>query len=134
MHGLNRSTRRRLIFAICCLVAFRLTGAPRPNPEQIKIERLLRDLELSGATFIRNGGEYDSAKAAAHLRAKLSKAGDRIRTAREFVDLVASKSSQSGAPYQLRLPGESNKIPVRDWLMKKLDALEARIENSSESK
>jgi hypothetical protein len=71
--------------------------------EAQKIQALIHSVEtLKGAVFIRNGSEYDSAKAADHLRRKLDYAGKRIQTAEQFIDKLATGSSMSGKPYKIR--------------------------------
>ena len=71
--------------------------------EAQKIQSLIHSVEtLRGAVFIRNGSEYDAAKAASHLRRKLDYAGDRIKTANQFIDKLATGSSMSGKPYKIR--------------------------------
>jgi hypothetical protein len=85
------------------------THQPRPAAplahltEAQKIQALIHAVEtLQGAVFIRNGSEYDSAKAADHLRRKLDYAGKRITTAEQFIDKLATGSSMSGKPYKIR--------------------------------
>ena len=71
--------------------------------EAQKIEVLIHSVEmLKGAVFIRNGTEYDGAKAAEHLRRKLDYAGNKIKTAEQFIDQLATGSSMSGKPYKIR--------------------------------
>ena len=71
--------------------------------EADKIQYLISSVEaLKGAKFIRNGKAYDARKAADHLRLKLKAAGDRVKTAEDFIRLCASKSSFSGEPYRIR--------------------------------
>jgi hypothetical protein len=71
--------------------------------EEAKIQYLISAIEtLKGANFIRNGTMYDAGRAADHLRLKLKKAGDRVKTAEDFIRLCASKSSLSGEPYRIR--------------------------------
>ncbi len=71
--------------------------------EANKIQYLISSIEtLNGAEFIRNGKVYDAKRAADHLRFKLKKAGDRVKTAEDFIRLCASKSSLSGEPYLIR--------------------------------
>ena len=78
--------------------------AARPDPEQKKIDYLIGSMQsLDGATFIRNGSAYDAAKAADHMRMKLRYAGDRIQTADQFIDELATKSSMSGVKYLIKL-------------------------------
>jgi hypothetical protein len=71
--------------------------------EADKIQYLISSIEaLNGAKFIRNGKAYDARRAADHLRLKLKAAGDRVKTAEDFIRLCASKSSISGEPYRIR--------------------------------
>jgi hypothetical protein len=80
------------------------TGTPVPHlSEAQKIQALIHSVEtLKGAVFIRNGTEYDGAKAAEHLRRKLDYAGDRVQTADQFIERLATGSSMSGKPYKIR--------------------------------
>ena len=69
------------------------------------IERLLARIEaMQDVVFIRNGKEYSSHKAVEHLRLKWKKAGRYVKTAEDFIELCATKSSISGKPYQIRFP------------------------------
>ena len=71
--------------------------------EAAKIQYLIASVEaLEGAKFIRNGREYDTRAASDHLRLKLRVAGDKVRTAEDFITLCASKSSVTGEPYLMR--------------------------------
>jgi hypothetical protein len=75
------------------------------SSEAAKIRYLIGSVEaLQGVTFIRNGSEYDTKKAADHLRLKLKTAGDRVKTVEDFIRLCGSKSSVSGEAYRMRLP------------------------------
>src|SRR3712207_140649 len=70
-------------------------AAAAPSEPQ-KIERLIQTVaELKDAKFIRNGSEYDAKQAAEHLRRKWQAAGDKVSSAEQFIDLIASKSSAS---------------------------------------
>ena len=61
-----------------------------------------RAYALEGAKFIRNGREYDARAASSHLRLKLKVAGNKVKTAEDFIKLCASKSSITGEPYLMR--------------------------------
>jgi hypothetical protein len=127
-----------IVAAIGAQAAVAQTTAPattmhpaRPLPplprltEQQKIQALISSIEtLKGAVFIRNGSEYDGKKAADHMRAKLRYAGDKIQTAEEFIDELASKSSMSGRPYQIRLP-DGRTVNSADYFHAELRKLEA---------
>ena len=68
-----------------------------------KIELLIARLEaMQDTVFIRNGKEYSSNRAAEHLRLKWIKAGKRVHTAEDFIELCGSRSSISGKAYQIR--------------------------------
>jgi hypothetical protein len=73
--------------------------------EEKRIEHLIQTVEaLKGAAFIRNGTEYGPKDAGQHLRLKLKLAGDRVKTAEDFIEVCAARSSFSGAAYKIRLP------------------------------
>ena len=90
-----------ILFLAACWVmpAFAQTSPA----EQQKIEYLIHVIEtLQDATFIRNGSEYDAQHAADHLRLKLRFAGDRVKTADDFITYCATASSMSGDKYQIK--------------------------------
>ena len=90
--------------------------------ETAKIQYLIASVEtMQGATFIRNGLEYDTRQASAHLRLKLKRAGDRVRTAEDFITLCASKSFMTGEPYQIRL-ADGTTVKAEAFFRKKLIA------------
>ena len=101
------------------------TVSARKMTEEQKISHLIEYVRnLEGATFIRNGSEYSAKKAAEHLQMKRDKAGDRVKTARDFIDGLASESYLSGKKYQIRL--KNGKVLFsRDVLMSELARLEA---------
>ncbi|CAN5657856.1 hypothetical protein BH09PLA1_BH09PLA1_20960 [soil metagenome] len=88
----------------CALIARADDQAPaKPLTEDEKIERLIHTVDqLQDATFIRNGTEYDCHAAAKHMRDKWDYGRKKIKTAGDFIDKVASKSSVSGKPYHIR--------------------------------
>jgi hypothetical protein len=86
--------------------------------EKEKIERLIGAVaELKDAKFIRNGEEYSAAEAADHLSRKWRAAGGEIKSAEEFIDAIASKSSATGEPYQIRMP-DGQIVPANEYLRK----------------
>lgn len=92
--------------------------------EQEKIDFLIKSIEdLKGAKFWRNGTYYDAKSAASHLRMKRDKAGNSVKTARDFIDKIATKSSVSGEYYRIKF--ESGKeIETRVFLNEKLKEIE----------
>jgi len=72
--------------------------------EKQKIEALLKHIdELKDAKFIRNGTEHDAKAAAKYLRIKWERSDSQVKTARDFIEKVATTSSTSGKPYLIRL-------------------------------
>jgi hypothetical protein len=75
----------------------------REAREQQRIDYLMSSLtSLKGAKFIRNGSEYDATAAREHLQKKLNYAGERVKTAEDFIKACATQSSMSHRPYQIR--------------------------------
>lgn len=106
-------------------IAAPLAGAAEPLPaaERAKIDSLIVFIEkLPNATFIRNGKSYDAATAAKFLRGKWRNRANEIRTAEEFIERVATKSSTSGKPYLVRLEN-GREIPAATLLREHLRKL-----------
>ena len=122
MKPMKQMKRRRALLAVVLLAALPGAGAAakRPPAEQKKIDWLIDQVGQSKATFIRNGTGYDAAKAVSHLKFKLFMAGSRVQTVKDFVEGVASSSSETGKPYLIRLPGASAPTPMHEWLTAKL--------------
>ena len=95
---------RRLSFLLLFILLLLPAEVPaRDAREQSRIDYLFASLaSLKGAVFIRNGSEYDAAKAQDHLKQKLNYAGDRVKTAEQFIEYCATQSSMSHKPYQIR--------------------------------
>jgi hypothetical protein len=93
------------------------------NIEEEKINKLILYIEKSNAVFIRNGNEYEAKEAAEHLRMKRKKAGNKVKTAKNFIDLIASKSYMSGEAYKMKFSNGSI-INTRDMLYNELRKLE----------
>ncbi|MBI2512528.1 MAG: DUF5329 family protein [Opitutae bacterium] len=69
-----------------------------------EIEALLAHVkQLEGAAFIRNGSEHTPVAAEAHLRMKWEKQAAKIKTAEDFIELCATKSSLSSDRYRIRM-------------------------------
>lgn len=115
-------------------------AAEKPLTEQQKINALIAHIEgLEGATFIRNGREYDAETAAQFLRGKWQARGSEIRTARDFVEDDATASSTTGRPYLIRLR-DGTETRSGEYLLSHLKVLEkaggaeARPEKQREAK
>jgi hypothetical protein len=94
--------------------------------ERARIEGLLAALSAQeDLAFVRNGQAYPAQKAASHLRAKLKRAGDKVATAEEFIEHLASGSSMSGRPYLVRYP-DGREEPSRDYFFRLLSQQDAQ--------
>jgi Family of unknown function (DUF5329) len=88
------------LFSLIVLPALLLGRDAR---EQQRIDYLMQSLSsLNRAVFIRNTGEYDARAARDHLQEKLNFAGERVKTAEDFIKYCASESSMSHQPYKIR--------------------------------
>ncbi len=95
--------KKIMVAAFIVLVLFIGTVSAQNDIERNKIEFLISAVEnLKDAKFIRNGSEYNGQEAAKHLRMKLQNVLV-VKTADDFIRLIASKSSVSGKPYLIRL-------------------------------
>lgn len=103
----------------------RESGHPRPGMgEEEKIQALLDATRRSGMTFLRNGRPHDGDKAAKHLERKLEQAGDGVRTARAFIETVASRSAMTRKPYMVELP-DGRSMTAQAWYTERLAQIEA---------
>lgn len=89
------------------------TDTNTENTAQI-IDYLIGRVAGSPLTFIRNGKEYSSEQAAAHIRKKYDYFKSRIETPEDFIRLCASRSLVSGKPYEVVAP--DGVVTLQSWL------------------
>jgi hypothetical protein len=95
-----------------------------PAAERQKIEALIEFIASSkDVQFVRNGKVYDATVAARFLRGKLAANDAEVKTARAFIDKVASFSGTSGEPYLIRR-SDGTEIRSKDYLLAELQKLE----------
>ena len=85
--------------------------------ETKEIEALLKKIESSDIIFIRNGNEHSAKEAADHLRSKWEQTNGKIRTRKDFIEQLATKSSLTGELYMVQLK-DGSKMKAADWLTK----------------
>jgi len=130
--GKERNIKKILVAVFVMLILFAGTLAAQENIENKKIEFLISSVEnLKGAKFIRNGAEYDGKKAAEHLRMKLEKAGGKVKTAEDFIQLIASKSYMTGKPYMIKIPDDKT-VESEKFLREKLEAFNKQAGHRSQ--
>ncbi len=95
----------------------------RTLSEQQKISALIDAIrQLKGASFIRNGEDHSAIDAADHLAMKVKRAGNKVKTATQFIDRVASQSSITGQAYQIRM-ADGKLVNAGDFLRAELAKL-----------
>lgn len=109
---------KTLNFAL--ILALLFTGSFSLAAENEEIDYLLSYLGNSGCTFIRNGSEHQALEARDHLKMKYNHARDRIKTAEEFIENIASKSSLSRKQYEVRCADKQ--LGSKQWLEEALIA------------
>jgi hypothetical protein len=93
-------------------------AGPAPTPTTVaEVEYLLDYVGRSGCDFYRNGVRYDSGAAQIHLRYKYHAlvGYGQIRTADDFIDKAATKSSLTGIAYKVRCAG-GQELSSYQWL------------------
>lgn len=113
------------LFLLALMSLFGLFAfAQKPLTEKEKIDRLILYIEnLKDCQFVRNGTAYPPKEAAEHLRLKWRKGGSDKMTARQFIDQLASSSSMSGKPYQIKWKDGKYYI-VKPFLDRELERIE----------
>ena len=99
------------IALILCLSLPVAGVAASDNPE---IDFLIDSIRTSQCSFTRNGTVHSPEKAADHLQMKYNKTKKYIKTADDFIEKLATKSSWSGKPYTMTCKGV--KQPSVTWL------------------
>jgi hypothetical protein len=96
-----------------------------PAAEKQKIEALIKQVgDLKEMKFIRNGSTYEPSTAVRFLRGKWNANKNDVRTARDFIDKVATQSGTSGRPYVIR-SSDGKELPSREFLLAELKKLES---------
>lgn len=99
-------------------------AAEAPLSEKDKIEALIKHVgNLKEGKFIRNGREYDAETAVTFLKRKWDSVKDEVTTAKDFIEKVASMSSTSGKPYEIKLK-DGKTVKAGDYLKDELKRIE----------
>jgi Family of unknown function (DUF5329) len=120
---------QRLIFSCALFLGMTLptvaAGQTALAAERQKIESLIKQVgELKDAKFVRNGSTHDVSSAVRFLRGKWEANDADVKTARDFIDKVASGSGTSGKPYLIRFK-DGRETKSRDFLLAELRKLES---------
>jgi len=99
---------------------------PLPG-ERLRIDRLIAAVAAhKEMRFVRNGSDYSAEEAADFMRQKLGNAhyGRNVKTVHDFIEQIATRSSTSGALYQVRL-SDGRTIGCAEFLRLELARIEA---------
>jgi hypothetical protein len=109
------STYKKLtLLVIVFFVPVFLPGNFANAAENEEIDFLLSYIASSGCNFIRNGDEHQATEASKHLKMKYNHAKDRIKSAENFIDKIATKSSFTNRSYEVICHG--TRLPTKEWL------------------
>lgn len=97
--------------------------------EDKEIAFLLSYIAESDCIFIRNGDEHQAKAASEHLEMKYNHVRNRIKSAENFIDKIATKSSFSGRPYEVLC--NSARLPTKIWLEETLAAHRTSVAKKS---
>ncbi len=104
-----------------------VTGQNAPGLEKQKIEALIKQVgDLKDAKFVRNGSTYEVATAVRFLRGKWAANDAEVKTARDFIDKVASASGTSGKLYLIRFK-DGREIKSQEFLLAELKKIEPKL-------
>jgi hypothetical protein len=97
--------------------------------EEKKVDALINLISsMREETFIRNGREYDTAKAVELIKYKYNKEKPSLKNAMEFIEKCAAKSSTTGMPYQIKFP-DGQVRDSEEFLKEKLAEIEQNGKN-----
>ena len=95
---------------------------------ELETNHLLQYIGNSGCTFIRNGTDYTSKEAEAHILRKYNYVKNKISTTEQVIKYAATESSFSGKPYAIKCPGQES-LPSAEWLTAELKKYRSEPKN-----
>ena len=93
--------------------------------KEVEINHLLQFIGNTNCTFIRNGESHPSLEAKSHIERKYNYAKSKIKSAEDFIQYAATKSSMSGEYYKIICAGNEN--TSKQWLLNELAAFRNRL-------
>lgn len=110
--------RTALLTLLLILIAMG-TGQGVGQGWEEEVAHLLGFIERSDCTFIRNGKNYDSIQARAHIQKKFDYLKNKIDSAEQFIVYSATKSSITRMEYGVSCDGVA--LSSREWLETELN-------------
>lgn len=113
----------------------KLVGMDEENKyfEKSKMDYLLNRVKKSKYQFIRNDEYFSSHRAAIHLKWKFLRNKQQVKTAKDFISIVAGRSKMSGKPY-LVVTEEKGIYQLREILENELEFLENSLDQAKKMK
>lgn len=106
-------------------IAALLSAQGLPPTEKQKIEALINHVKaLKDAKFVRNGSTYTADNAARFLKGKWDANAADVKSAKDFIEKVASFSGTSGRPYLIRF-NDGKEIKSNEFLAAELKRIES---------
>ena len=106
----------RSAIVLCGAVIAPILSPPAFSAESMnyEINRLISSVGRNGCTFFRNGEKYRGRAARDHLRSKRELNEQLITTTEEFIEIIASESTETGEPYLIQCRGQEERT-VKEW-------------------
>ncbi|MFC1515263.1 DUF5329 family protein [Thermodesulfobacteriota bacterium] len=115
--------KKTLIFFF--FLALPVTLLAETRQKQVEIDHLLKYIQGSGCTFIRNGKEFDPEATVQHIMGKYNYFKNEIESAERFIELCASKSIVTNTSYKISCSGEPP-VESKAWLLQELSKFRKR--------
>ena len=116
-------------FAVVSLFLVHGLALALDSSEEQKVDALIALVSnLKQEKFIRNGKEYDTAKAVELIKYKYNKEKPSLTTAIDFIEKCAAKSNTTGMPYQIKFSDGKVKNS-EEFLKEKLGEMERTGKN-----
>ena len=115
-----------ILIVLIFFCAIRVIAQRIDDQVACEVKQLIAFVRISNCTFYRNGDWYEVGKAADHINKKYQYAQKRglVKTAEDFIQYAATKSSISGKPYLVQCGDES--LHCAEWLRAELVQLRKR--------
>jgi hypothetical protein len=101
------SISTRSLAGLLCVGLLGASGGALADVTEAEVEHILTRVGRSQCVFVRNGREHPAADAESHLRMKYRKGARYVDSTEDFIERLASSSSWTKDPYQIRCPGQT---------------------------
>jgi len=115
----------KIIVVFAVWVAFAAVAADVPNDMKKEVDHLFTYMKESNCPLERNGTKHTATEAMDHIKKKYDYFRDKIKSAEDFIEYSATKSTTSDKPYLVYREGQKV-IPSKEWLLKELTGCRAR--------